>query len=346
MNVKGMRSMERNAFFDNAKVFLIFLVVFGHMIQPFTDGSREMSSFYLWIYTFHMPAFIFLAGFFAKGSGNKKYILNLAKKLLVPYVIFQVLYTVYYFFIGKEGWQTGVFYPHWSLWFLFSLFSWHILLYWFKKIPAVLSVITAISIGLAVGYFGEIGHTFSLSRTFVFFPFFLLGYWLTQNHVMWIKHKSAKIASIAIMATVAVAIYIAPDFNSGWLLASKSYSDLGQPEFGLFARLLVYLMSAIMAISVLAWIPKAHNKFTKLGTRTLYVYLLHGFFIQFFRQAGLFEINNILDLVGLAAISATIVLVLSSKPIQVVSQPIIEGNISKLKRLFSRRENKDHHHHA
>ncbi|MGP4106216.1 acyltransferase family protein [Virgibacillus sp. L01] len=338
--------MERNAFFDNAKVFLIFLVVFGHMIQPFTDGSRGMNSLYLWIYTFHMPAFIFLAGFFAKGSGNKKYITNLAKKLLVPYIIFQVLYTVYYFFIGKEGWQAGVFYPHWSLWFLFSLFSWHILLYWFKKIPAVFSVITAITIGLAVGYFGEIGHTFSLSRTFVFFPFFLMGYWLTQNHVMWIKHKSAKIASVAIMVTVAVAIYMAPEFNSGWLLASKSYSDLGQPEFGLFARSLVYLTSAIMAFSVLAWIPKTQNKFTKFGTRTLYVYLLHGFFIQFFRQAGLFEVNNVLEFVGLAVISAAIVLVLSSKPIQVISQPFIEANISKLKRMINQRQNKNHHHHA
>jgi hypothetical protein len=34
-------SMERNSFFDNAKVILIFLVVFGHMIQPLTDGSKK-----------------------------------------------------------------------------------------------------------------------------------------------------------------------------------------------------------------------------------------------------------------------------------------------------------------
>ena len=58
------------------------------------------------------------------------------KKLIIPYLIFQTLYTIYYFLIGKADWQTGVFYPQWSLWFLFSLFSWHILLVLFKKIPA------------------------------------------------------------------------------------------------------------------------------------------------------------------------------------------------------------------
>lgn len=125
--------MERNAFFDNAKFILIFLVVFGHMIQPFTDGSTTINTLYMWIYTFHMPAFILLAGFFAKGSGNISYILNLIKKLLVPYLIFQLIYTGYYFIIGKSGWQNDLFHPQWALWFLFSLFCWHLLLYWFKK---------------------------------------------------------------------------------------------------------------------------------------------------------------------------------------------------------------------
>lgn len=330
--------MERNAFFDNAKVLLIFLVVFGHMIQPFTEGSSEINTLYMWIYTFHMPAFILLAGFFAKGSGNKKYIMNLAKKLLMPYLIFQIIYTGYYFFIGKEGWQTGMFYPHWSLWFLFSLFSWHILLTWFKKIPASLSISAAIVLGLAIGYFGEIGHAFSLSRTFVFFPFFLIGYWLTEKQIMWVKRKSVKIVSLAVMAVIGAAIYFAPDFNTGWLLASKSYSALGMEEFGGIARFLVYGTAAVMTASILAWVPAAHSKLTALGTRTLYVYLLHGFFIQFFRQADIFEINNIVDLVGLGAISALIVLVLSSKPVLGLWQPMIEGKASIIKKAINRKD--------
>ncbi|WP_088052109.1 acyltransferase family protein [Virgibacillus dakarensis] len=335
--------MERNAFFDNAKLALIFLVVFGHMIQPFTNGSNDINTLYTWIYTFHMPAFIFLSGFFAKGSGNKAYVLKLAKKLILPYLIFQLLYTAFYFFIGKDDWQSGVFYPQWSLWFLFSLFSWHMLLYWFKKIPPVLSIAIAVEIGLIVGYFGEVGHTFSLSRTFVFFPFFLIGYWLKEEHVMLLKTKAAKIISVIVMLSVAGAIYLAPEINSGWLLASKSYGDLGMPEFGGLARLIVYVTSALMAMSVLAWIPKSKHKLTILGTRTLYVYLLHGFFIQFFRETDLFEINNIIDLFGLAVISAAIVLVLSSKPIKVVWQPFIEGKIANIRGFFGQTNRRTQH---
>lgn len=327
--------MERNAYFDNARVLLIFLVVFGHMIQPFRDGSTELNTLYMWMYTFHMPVFIFLAGFFAKGSGDIKYVLKLSKKLLLPYLIFQVVYSIFYFYIGKEGWQTSLFDPHWSLWFLFSLFSWHMLLYWFKKIPAVLGILIAVQIGLIVGYFGEIGHTFSLSRTLVFFPFFLLGYWLTEKHVMWLKQRAFKLISLVIMSAAAVAIYYAPDFNSGWLLASKSYGDLGSPEYGGIARLLVYLTSTLMAMSVMAWVPTVKSKLTFIGTRTLYVYLLHGFFIQYFREANLFNVDNIFDLFGLGLLSALIVFILSSKPVLGILQPLVEGSTSIIRKTIN-----------
>ena len=306
------------------------------MIQPFIDGSSGINTLYMWIYTFHMPAFIFLAGFYAKGSGNKTYIVKLAKNLLVPYLIFQLLYTVFYFFIGKDGWQAGVFHPHWSLWFLCSLFGWHILLSIFKKAPAVISVSLAVLIGLIVGYFGEIGHTFSLSRTFVFFPFFLLGFWLTEKHVMWLKRKSVKIGSLIVLLAVGAAIYFAPDFNSGWLLASKSYSDLGMPAYGGLARLLVYVTSALMAMSILAWIPVSNSRLTHFGTRTLYVYLLHGFLIQVFREADIFQVNGVFGVLGIALLSAAIVLLLSTKPVQGLWQPFIEGRATIIKQTYER----------
>jgi fucose 4-O-acetylase-like acetyltransferase len=323
--------MERNAFFDNAKLLLIFFVVFGHMIQPYIDGSVGLHTLYTWIYTFHMPAFIFLAGFFAKGFGSKGYILNLSKKLLLPYVIFQLIYSSYYYLIGKSEWLTDIFYPHWSLWFLISLFSWHILLYWFKKLPIYASLLLAITLGIVVGYLAGVGQFFSLSRTFVFFPFFLLGYWLKEEHVMALKRKSFRYASIGVMTLIAIAIYVAPEVNTGWLLASKSYFDLGMEEFGGIARLMVYVTSTLMAASVLAWVPSKRLMITKYGERTLYVYLLHGFFIQYFREYNVFHVSGIFDILLLTGISILIVIVLSSKPVLTISQPLIEGKFSYMK---------------
>ncbi|MBM7551844.1 acyltransferase family protein [Thalassobacillus pellis] len=331
--------MKREAYFDNAKVFLIFLVVFGHIIQPFTDGSKPMYSLYMWVYTFHMPAFILLAGFFAKGSGDKGYIAKLAKKLIFPYLLFQFIYTIYYFFIGKEGWMTSPVYPHWSLWFLFSMFCWHVMLQLFAKIPPMLGMTISIALGIGVGYFDSIGHTFSLSRTFVFFPFFLAGYWLTKEQVAKWRTTAVKAGSLVVLIAVAGSLFLLPEMSSDWLLGSKSYEVMAMPVEGGLIRLGVYGIAALMTVSVLAWIPNTHTRMTSLGQRTLYVYLLHGFFIQFFRRADLFHVEGLLDVLGLAVVSSGIVYLLSSKTVLTLAEPLIEGKMPRLKKVFSLRTN-------
>jgi len=329
--------MERNAYFDNAKLFLIFFVVFGHMIQPYVDGSQNVGTFYTWLYTFHMPAFIFLAGFYAKGTGTIDFIINLAKKLLIPYLIFQTIYTIYYFYIGKDGWLTeSLFYPHWSLWFLISLFSWHMLLIVYKKMHPAIALTMAIVLGIIVGYFDPIGHLFSLSRTFVFFPFFLLGHLVSMEQLMILKQKKVKVLSVVTMSVLALAIYFMPDINSGWLLASKSYSTLGMETYGSVARFTVYTIAFLMAASFLAWVPMRRFAFTKLGERTLYVYLLHGFIVQLFRNFNILEMNHLGHWLGFMALSAIIVIVLSTNTVMTIWQPLVEGKATRLRKVFQK----------
>lgn len=95
---------------------------------------------------------------------------------------------------------------------------------------------------------------------------------------MKIKGKAVQVISIGILIGAAIVIHYAPDINSGWLLASKSYSDLGSPEYGGFARFFIYITSSIMVISVLSLVPTKRFKWTHIGSQTTYVYLLHGFF--------------------------------------------------------------------
>src|SRR5690625_4591429 len=107
--------MQRDSFYDNARVGLIFLVVFGHLLQPYTDLSTGSQTLYSLIYTFHMPAFILISGFFVKGSSKANYIKNLIKKLFLPYLIFQLLSTGYYSLLGQSTFQNDLFVPRWSL---------------------------------------------------------------------------------------------------------------------------------------------------------------------------------------------------------------------------------------
>src|SRR5699024_9062125 len=279
--------MQRDSFYDNARVGFIFLVVFGHLVQPYTDLSPVSHTLYSLIYTFHMPAFILISRFFAKGSSNPNYIKNLIKKLLLPYLIFQLIYTGYYYLLGKSNFQNDLFDPQWSLWFLLSLFFWHLLLILFKKIPAFLSISIAIIIGLLIGYIDDVVSAFSLSRTFAFFRFFLTGYFLTNKHFFLLKKLILLIISLYIVIIMFVLIYTLPDFNSGWLIASKSYSHLGLPYAGVLARLLVYFTSSLMVMSFFSWVPSRKFSFTYIGERTLYIYLLHFFIIQYIRKLDL-----------------------------------------------------------
>ncbi|CQR46117.1 Acyltransferase family protein [Paraliobacillus sp. PM-2] len=329
--------MKREAFFDNAKFILIFLVVFGHMIQPFTD-NQVIEVLYYFIYIFHMPAFILLSGFFAKGVGDLGYIWSLCRKLIMPYLIFQLLYSGYYYMIGDTGWQTAWYKPHWALWFLLSLFCWHILLIVFKKIPSIFSIIIAVEIGIIVGYIDVIGHALSLSRTFVFFPFFLIGYWLSKEQLIKLSHPLVKGTTLLVFSVVMIALTVTPSFSSSWLLGSFSYSEMGQPIWGGVIRFGVYLLAIIITCGVFAWIPWKTYSWTKFGKQTLYVYLLHGLFIQFFREAGWFKVGRMLDVVGLAMLSMFIVLLLSSRVVFVSFQPFIEGKITQLRRWIDKRK--------
>lgn len=64
----------RDYYFDNAKFILIFLVVFGHLMQPFVADYDSVHILYIFIYTFHMPAFILISGYFAKGFRKSGYL--------------------------------------------------------------------------------------------------------------------------------------------------------------------------------------------------------------------------------------------------------------------------------
>ena len=51
---------ERNYRIDNIRFILIFLVVFGHLLGIMTGSKADL--LYRFIYSFHMPVFIFITG--------------------------------------------------------------------------------------------------------------------------------------------------------------------------------------------------------------------------------------------------------------------------------------------
>ncbi|MBK3913210.1 acyltransferase family protein [Listeria ivanovii] len=330
---------KRESYFDNAKFILIFLVVFGHFLQTFIAEYASVRVLYIYIYTFHMPAFILISGFFAKSFGQPGYLKKMMKNLILPYAFFQLIYSIfYYFLLNKENLSIKFLDPEWSLWFLLSLFFWNLMLLVFAKLKPWKSVTLALLIGLLAGYFDVIGGYLSLSRTLVFFPFFLVGFFLTKEHFYFLKTHFATIFSWIFIIILLIFIAMNPNLNDKWFLGSKPYGNFVEVKsLGLFIRFLVYFISFCSIAAFFSLVPRKRLFFTKWGKNTLYVYLLHGFFIKFFREGSQTEFQHSpTTFFLLFATTFALTVLLSSRLVKTVVQPVIELRTSMLHDVFSR----------
>ena len=90
---------ERIEWLDNAKALGIFLVFWGHLAETaFYWSAQETTSYWALmqckiIFSFHMPLFFILSGFFAKKIIKKKssYCFHKLKKRLFPFYIFNIV---------------------------------------------------------------------------------------------------------------------------------------------------------------------------------------------------------------------------------------------------------------
>jgi fucose 4-O-acetylase-like acetyltransferase len=325
-------SSMRSLYFDNAKFILIFLVVFGHVISPLKSNDDFLFSLYLVIFLFHMPAFILISGYFSKGFNKKGYFLKTVKKILLPYLIFQVIYSIFYYLNGHESTlKFDLLQPHWTLWFLLSLFSWNLLLYVFARLKWVGLVIAA-AIGIGIGYFDHVGSYLSLSRTFVFFPYFLLGFLLEQKHLKLVKKVkySNVIGFVILLCTMLLVGTFFPKDGIPWLLGDTSYADMGVKELrdGLI-RALQYVLTVIVIYGFLAIVPSNGFKMTVIGQRTLYIYLLHGFIIKTIQTIVSDDtLNDMSDhYLILLVFSLGLCLLLGNYLIQRYTRPLVELRI-------------------
>ncbi|MGI2315157.1 acyltransferase family protein, partial [Staphylococcus cohnii] len=244
---------ERDYFFDNARMILIFLVVFGHLLQPYTEESKYLSSLYLTIYSFHMPCFLFISGYFAKKAGKAGYLEKVSKKLLVPYFIFFGFFTFYYYFTGKEdSVKFDPFDPVFALWFLLTLFFFHVILVIVKDYKPYFVLPISIIISLFAGYSDDIDNYLSFSRTIMFFPIFYLGYLFTSEHTRLLRSKKFMPIAVSILLLFYI-IYTLHPINADWLLGDSPYMSLEgkQDLYSPIKRLLLYFIILITMFSFL-----------------------------------------------------------------------------------------------
>ena len=69
---EGISQAKRLPYWDTMKGILIILVVLGHFLWDFTTPEHPGIQFFIVIlYFFHMPAFVFISGYFSHSSHSR-----------------------------------------------------------------------------------------------------------------------------------------------------------------------------------------------------------------------------------------------------------------------------------
>ena len=86
----------RSAYWDNIKGFLIILVVFAHCLFALQDSPLN-NALVDAIYMFHMPAFVFISGYFSKSEHSRSIfpIMN----LLVAFILLNGFFLIREIFV-------------------------------------------------------------------------------------------------------------------------------------------------------------------------------------------------------------------------------------------------------
>lgn len=328
---------EGETFFLNLRFILIVAVLVGSVIEPLISRMGIMHTLYLWIFTFHMPLFVLVTGYFAKASMFGRSGRMMLLQIAAQYVIFQTLYslldaTVFH----VQDIHRSFFAPYLLLWFLFSHFLWRLLFLSMSRLTAFRQLLAAVALGVLAGYLPVDGIWLSLSRTFVFFPFFVAGYHFSYGAFR--RRFSAAIRTAAM--TVSAALFAGLSLwghllPPGWLYGSMTYMQLGQESWNAgLLRLTVYMLQIVASAAFLAWVPMVSGRLTELGRRTLYVFLLHGFIIRVVDLSSLHEsITGIGGALILVAAAVTCAILLAHPGLKRVLHYVIEPPVEVLLRL-------------
>lgn len=272
---------ERIYIYDNLKAVLIWLVVLGHLLEPFVFKKGIEKDLYIFIYSFHMAVLVYCAGVFSSFKPKREFL-----TLMLPYLFFQAAYALFLKYVFNDESINPLIRPCWLMWFLPCLFVWRFigrLLEGHGKKIFVCLFCASVFAAICEGFTDRIGYDFSLSRLIYFLPFFLLGWGQSRFSFTDIIPKYAKKTYVIVLCGLVVLFYAAfvvlyaDSVNPKQLYFVFSYG--GDKKY-IMLRIMSMAFSVIMGIFLLGVLPNKKTFFSEIGQRTMCIYLFHGFIVK------------------------------------------------------------------
>lgn len=317
-----MEKRKREYLFDNYKVLLIVLVVIGHFIEPCYDQNPFLYELKWGIAAFHMPAFIFISGYFSKKVPSVK---KLVGGLVIPYFVYEVIYYLLYTFVLDKETELYFTRPKFTLWYLMALCAWRVAAPVVRKLPYHLPV--SVAAGLAVGLIG-IGNFLSIPRIVFFFPFFLAGMEFDSAWLAGFRNLKGYIGALGILGSMAVFLFTDEyhrRLSVKIFYGRYSYEELGLASVdGILIRVVCYGISFMLIYLFMLVLPTEKKSYSYLGERTMAVYIFHGLIYSCLKYGSsvLGSVESNVESVMLILFCIAVVWIVSRKPFVQVTDKI------------------------
>ena len=168
---------KRITYLDSLKAILILLVILGHAVQ-FNTEEYETNPLFQFIYSFHMPLFLFISGYLTcRGSFKRWNIGKRALQLLLPFITWALISP----FLESRACTIKPFlYPDTGLWFLYNLFFYSVIANvseWIESKKRIKLEYSFLLFYGLLGIFMLMFHTlFNCTQLLYHIPFFYAGY--------------------------------------------------------------------------------------------------------------------------------------------------------------------------
>lgn len=318
--------------YDNLKGLAIILIVLGHLLLSLQNNTivGTLKDF-IWI--FHLPIFYFVAGYFSKIGPDEP--IKSFKRILIPYFIFCIVYTLFKIFILNE--KTGVLFlnPTWCLWFLISLFTMKLMLPILDKLkyPLIISFILA----LLVGFLNIDGEILGITRTFTYLPIFLIGFYY-NDYKHTIRQKignNTKFNNIVnnkkiwiILLIISLIICFIAAYKIPTNIIQLKYPYKSERLIKTILTGIIIVLGIIITLLFNKVMTNNETFLTMIGKNSMAIYLLHVYFValinKFIKSNPIFQEKPIIFIIFSIVTTMVIVFILSRNIISKYLKKLID----------------------
>jgi fucose 4-O-acetylase-like acetyltransferase len=209
-------------------------------------------------------------------------------KLVMPYICIQLV--ACFAESIATGNKTTFTTPVWILWYLYALIIWKMLIPFItteNRKRRIVIFVCSIAAALGAGFDSSIGYEMGLSRIVVFFPYFLLGYYLKDAKQMTSKlyqrYQNLKKEKCLLFLLIIWLIigFLAKKIDYRWLYGSYCYEAL---SYGPVQRAGIYLVGMGQIAAWLKLMSRKETVLCQIGQRSMQIYLGHPVFVLVLRN--------------------------------------------------------------